>query len=91
MSTAVAEFEAQPALQPGAAGWWRVWGAKPHHVRAGDIVITRGERPVFVTDTFTAKAAPMRQGLVDQDGERFTLGALCPIVLVRPGTHNTLA
>lgn len=86
---ALAQLEAQPVLQPGEAGWWKVWGASPRDIRAGDIVITTSET-FYVDDVYIAKAAPMRIGIV-VDGEHQTIGALCPIVLVRQGTKNTLS
>lgn len=92
-SEAVAAFEAQGVLEPGTEGWWKVWGAQVHHVQAGDLVgsLVDGEMDWFlVEELFEAKAAPLRQGFVT-DGERTTLGVLCPIVLLRRGTHNVLA
>lgn len=91
----MAEFESQPALDPGQDGWWKVWGASPQDIRAGDLVFTRGEADgdvdsFFVQETFTSKAAPMRVGIV-VDGRQQSIGALAPIVLVRRGTKNTLA
>lgn len=91
---AVAEFEAQQALEPGQCGWWKVWGARPVNIRPGDIVICKAEEggteTMYVEDTYASKAAPMRIGIV-VEGEEFTLGAFQPIVLVRRGIHNTLA
>ena len=88
-----AEFEAQPALQPGSPGWWKVWGAQPRHIRARDLVMSKADGEVqvdLVERTFEARSAPMRVGYV-VDGEELTIGALVPIVLLRRGTHNTLA
>lgn len=93
-STAIAELEAQDRLEPGTPGWWKVWGATPRDIRSGDIIMHKdGDQVVteYVEDTFTAKAAPLRIGYVINDGQRFTLGALTPIVLLRKGTHNTLS
>lgn len=91
---ALAAFEAQPALQAGTEGFWEVWGAQPRHARVGDIIISKGEGGVvhtdYVTGTFTAKSLG-RQGLLDANGEVFTMGHLSRIVLVRWGTHGTLA
>lgn len=85
------ELAAQPELAPGTEGWWQVWGARPCHIRPGDALAIQGEEGwLLVEDLFEAKAAPARQGLV-ANGERFTIGALCPIALLRRGTHNTLA
>jgi hypothetical protein len=92
--SAVTEFETQGKLEAGTEGWWQVWGASPHHIKGGDIILTKGSGDdidtLYVEDTFTAKAAPMRVGIVI-NGNKETLGALCPIILLRRGTHNTLA
>jgi hypothetical protein len=86
-----ATIEAQGRMEPGTTGYWKVWGARPHNVRPGDVVLLApGDEFELVEDTFTAKAAPMRVGLVI-DGERLTIGALCPIIVLRHGDHNTLA
>lgn len=93
---ALAAFEAQGSLQPGEQGWWKVWGASLADVRAGDLILTAdpdadgGLVPTLVEETFRPAAYPARHGFV-ADGARFTIGALCPIVLLRQGTHNTLA
>jgi hypothetical protein len=90
----IALFEAQERLEPGTPGYWKIWGASVRHIIPGDIVLMKdGDTTIteFITGTFTAKAAPMRFGLVDAKGEKFTLGALTPVIVVRWGTHNTLA
>jgi hypothetical protein len=90
----VREFENQPVLAPGEVGWRKVWGANVSHIRAGDIVLTRSGDAVetsYVADTFESKSAPMRRGFVDGGGKRFTLGAMNAVIVVRKGTHNTLA
>lgn len=92
-----AELAAQGTLKPGESGWWKVWGASVCDIRPGDAVGFRSD-PVdtdsaewhFVEDTFQAKSWPIRWGIVE-DGERYTLGALCPIVLLRKGDRNTLS
>lgn len=90
---ALAQLEAQGTLKPGEEGWWKVWGAKIHDARKGDLILSNvdGEVvPTLVEDTFKAKAYPMRAGIVC-DGARCTFGALSTIVLLRRGTKNTLA
>ena len=92
---ALAQFEAQGTLQPGEEGWWKVWGANVHSVRKGDLVLSTSSvtgKVVadLVEDTFVSKSYPMRGGLI-ADGKEFTLGALTNIIVVRWGTHNTLA
>lgn len=86
---AIREVEVQPTLQPGEEGWWKVWGATPYHIQAGDIVITSTET-FYVEDVYEPKSAPVRVGIV-VDGEQSTIGAGCPIRLLRRGTKNTLA
>jgi len=91
---AIAEFEAQDVLQPGETGWWKVWGARVSDIKPNDIVLVKDGNgdveTLFIEDTFTAKSVA-RFGIVVFNGERQTLGQLCPIVLVRKGTHNTLS
>jgi len=87
--TPIEEFEAQGVLQPGEPGWWKVWGASVQDVRAGDIVITR-TGTFHVEALFEAKSVA-RQGIV-VNGQPQTIGRMFgPIVVVRKGTHNTLA
>ena len=88
------EVETQGRLAPGTRGWWQVWGAGVRDVRAGDLVLGKREdgdqQAMLIDELYDSPLAPMRQGFM-ADGERFTLGALCPIVLLRRGTHHTLA
>lgn len=84
-------IEAQGRLEPGQPGYWKVWGASAHNIRPGDVVLLDPDGDFeLVDDVFTAKAAPIRVGLVIR-GERTTIGALCPVIVLRQGTHNTLA
>lgn len=88
------EAQDQGVLKPGEPGWWQVWGANPHSIRAGDLVLSLVDDemvPTYVADLFPSKAAPMRVGVVTDNGERVTFGALSKIVLLRRGTHNMLA
>lgn len=91
---AIEDFQNQDkGLKPGTWGWWQVWGATPMHIRQGDIVLTVTDNEVetlFIEDTFTAKAHPVRVGIV-VNGQKQTIGALCNIVLVRRSQHHTLA
>jgi len=52
---AVAAFEAQGALTPGAEGWWKVWGATPADARPGDLLGTLAGEEVAL-DLLTATA-----------------------------------
>lgn len=87
-------FEGQGEIAPGTQGYWKVWGARPCDIRTGDLIMTKDGDDVrydLILDRFAAKAAPIRQGLVNAEGEQFTLGALTPVIVLRPGTHHTLA
>jgi hypothetical protein len=91
--TARTQWASQGALQPGTQGWWEVWGASPRHIKPGDLLvdIEDGETCVsYIQDTYIPKNSPLRVGLVIDDA-RVNIGALCPIVLLRQGSHNFLA
>lgn len=89
---AIEEFEAQPELAPGDEGWWKVWGASTADVRVGDIVICEFDGVTYTKEIVQDRGDQIvgRQ-LTDAEGNKFMLGALQPIVLVRKGTQNTLA
>jgi len=87
------EAEAQGPLKPGDEGWWKVWGARPQDVRAGDMVLwqdSQGQEAMLIEECFQSKAWPMRQGWI-VEAEPLTFGSLAQIVLLRRGTCNTLA
>lgn len=92
---ALAEFETQAELQPGESGWWQVWGARSRDIQAGDILLSKlddgGIATDYVADLFDPNANGLRVGFIDGRGKRVTIGAMARIVLVRRGTHNTLA
>jgi hypothetical protein len=59
----------------------------------GDLIATMVDDEVtydLIEGTFEAKAAPVRVGFI-VDGKRVTFGALVPVVILRRGTHHTLA
>ena len=88
-----AHFEGQGHMPAGTPGFWKVYGASVADVRPGDLLITKGETDFhydLIADTFESEAAPLRRGLVNAEGDRFTLGALCPVIVLRWGTHATL-
>jgi hypothetical protein len=90
-----AAFAAQGRIAPGTPGWWQVWGAGPHHIRPGDLVLwadhkTKAQECLLVEDTYESSAAPVRVGLV-VDGKRSSLGALTPIIILRQDTRHRLA
>lgn len=88
-----ATVEAQPRMEPGTFGFWEVWGATPQDIQGGDYVLVKmrdgSVDEFFVQDTFVAKNVA-RKGVV-VDGERMTLGLLCPIVILREGTRGVLS
>lgn len=94
-ASAAAHFALQGTLEPGQEGFWKVYGAKVNNIREGDLILTQGEEGeatfTYIKGTFTAKAAPMRKGLIDDKGEQFTLGALLPVIVLRWDKHNLLA
>lgn len=90
-------LEAQGRLQPGTEGWWQVWGASSRDVRAGDMVMViwgKGtpdeEFAEYLIDEILDReiVAPKFKS---SEGETFRIGALQPIILMRRGTHHTLA
>jgi hypothetical protein len=87
-----AAIKAQQRIQPGTDGWWKVYGARVADIRPGDYVFTRDDLDGFlVEDTYTNEGwRGFRAGIV-VDGERMSIGTLCPIVLLRRGTKGTLA
>lgn len=82
-----AEIEAQPVLQPGTEGWWKVYGVSGRHIRPGDYVLV-GDDEFFVQDTY-APLNVARHGIV-VDGERQTIGTLANVTVLRRGTKSTL-
>lgn len=90
------EFESQGELQPGEEGYWKVWGAMVRHIRPGDLVLSKTNPDDLsicidlIEDVYTPKNYPLHFGVVI-NGDKFTLGALTAIILLRKGTKNTLA
>lgn len=94
---ATAALDAQGPISPGTQGWWQVWGARAHNVRPGDLVMliwgrgTEDERHAeYLIDEIlsTDAVAPKFRAA---NGDIFRIGALMPIILLRQGTHHTLA
>jgi hypothetical protein len=87
-------FETQGRKEPGTWGFWRVYGATPLTLRAGDILLSKvGDTDEveadYVAERFTAKSA-VRVGFVNQDGKRLTIGMAAPVIICRWGQHSTL-
>jgi hypothetical protein len=92
---AITAFETQGRLEPGTEGFWTVWGARAWDMKAGDILLSKvadtDEVEVdYIAETFKAKS-PVRQGFVNQDGKRLTVGVGAPIIIVRWDTRGRLA
>lgn len=93
-AAAVAAFEDQGSLDPGTEGFWKVWGATPHTVLPGDLILIKDLGEVteeLIAEVFEAKAYPARAGFINAEGETFTYGALAPLVVLRWGTRHILA
>lgn len=85
------EIVAQGALKPGEPGWWKIWGASVRDIRPGDAVMDSSEEGFYlVEDMYLAKSSPLRVGIV-VNGERMTIGAMTPVIVMRRSTHNILA
>jgi hypothetical protein len=88
----------QGILRPGTAGYWEVWGARADDIQAGDLVMISYDDGIFEYEV--SALAPRGNGdLRDMvrprfraaTGELFNIGALQPVVVLRKGTHHTLA
>jgi hypothetical protein len=94
-------LDSQGSMRPGTQGWWKVWGARLSDVKAGDMIMvgTKAEDGSHVISEHTVTSIIREDGLAgvmyftftDQAGERHSYGVLCPVQVVRQGTHNTLA
>jgi hypothetical protein len=85
-------LDAQGVLAPGQPGYWQVWGADARHIQAGDLVLSKTPDGVMHEDVILeAGRRPIGAYVLTEAGEDFTLGALVRIVILRQGTHNTLA
>ena len=94
-----AALDAQGALEPGTEGYWQVWGARTQDIQPGDLVMIRYE-DTGISEFEVAELAPRGDGDLRDTirprfraatGELFHVGALQPVVVMRKGTHHTLA
>jgi hypothetical protein len=84
---------ANGAMQPGTPGLWQVWGARAHNIRVGDFVMAKWADSGEITEheVISLENWPMGVQVFDSNGAHIYIGGLQPIVLMRPGTHHTLA
>jgi hypothetical protein len=97
-STPVTEaLNGQGTLRPGQEGWWKVYGAQASDVQAGDLIMVK-PRDAEITEHAITRIVPedgMRGAMflrfIDAAGEDLRIGRLCPVIVLRKGTQNTLA
>jgi hypothetical protein len=91
-------LDAQGVLQPGIEGWWKVWGAMACDIRKGDLIMTKGdaaeryheyEVAEIIEESGVISACRLR--FRSAEGEDIAIGMLCPVIVLRKGTKNTLA
>jgi hypothetical protein len=90
-------LDAQGTLQPGQDGYWRVWGATVGDIQAADLIMVK-PKDGEITEHEVAEIVPeegilaaMYLRFIDGIGEDVRIGRLCPVVVLRKGTHRTLA
>lgn len=90
-------LDAQGTLEPGQTGYWRIYGARISDARPGDLLmvkpkdgeITEHEIKEIVTESGMLSAMYVR--FIDVTGEDIRIGRLCPVIVLRKGTHHVLA
>jgi hypothetical protein len=90
-------LDAQGIIQPGTIGWWRLWGSCINDVVTGDMLmikpkdgeITEHVVTRIVTETGMLDAMYLR--FIDHDGSDIRIGRLCPVIILRRGTHHALS
>jgi hypothetical protein len=83
-------------LQPGQAGWWRIWGSSVKDIRVGDAFAwrqpERDGKPAYTSDWHYAQEVEGSfPKFITCDGERFSLGLLTAVEVFRQDTHNILS
>lgn len=90
----------QGAIQPGTQGWWRVWGATVNDIQAGDLIMvgTKADDGSHVITEHHVVTIVPEDGIkgaiylhITNDGGERWIGRMCPVQVLRQGTHNTLA
>lgn len=89
-------------LHPGQEGYWQVYGARAIDIRPGDLVMSgwkdddgvihHAEYEVTEMTPFNAPSMnSIRVGFTASTGLFGSVGMLQAMVIMRPGTHSTLA
>lgn len=90
----------QGVLQPGDSGYWKLWGACVMDIETGDLVMCKGASGGSFDQFEITEVLSPREGYLtdlcrrrfrDAEGEIFSLGMLCPVIVLRKGTHNMLS
>ncbi len=100
-------LDAQGTLQPGTEGYWKVWGARASDIRPGDLVMVKNQDNVISEYEVLDYAPRGREGTMMDlirprfrapaksagagTGQLFSVGAMQAVVVLRKGTHHTLA
>jgi hypothetical protein len=95
-------LDEQGVLQPGSEGWWQVAGARADDIRDGDLVMVKmlphDGGPAIIAEYAVGTIIP-EDGMLGTIFIKFTtpqgteasFGRLCPVQVLRRGTHMTLA
>lgn len=93
--TPIERLEAQPALEPGDEGYWKVWGASYRDIRPGDIIACKSgldpEGEVHTYEVADTKEWLPGVGIVTPEGKEIGIGGLQPLVVFRWNDRNMLA
>ena len=82
----------EPPLQPGQEGWWKVWGARPLNLRAGDRLVTLEDGELVETNVAATEHRTVMVAITTDTGEKTFIGMANPqAAIFRWGTHHTLA
>jgi hypothetical protein len=94
-------LDAQGRMEPGDEGWWKVWGASMQDVRQGDLIMAglrKDDGTKEVVEHFVREVVyeggikdAIWLNFIDLHGEKRGIGMLCPVAIVRRGTHNILS
>lgn len=95
-------LDEQGVLQPGSEGWWTVAGARVNDIRDGDLVMVKmlphDGGPAIIREFAVTRIIP-EPGIfgaiyikfTTPQGTEASFGRLCPVQVLRRGTHRTLA
>src|ERR1035438_6364265 len=90
-------LDAQNTISPGTEGWWKVWGARVNDIRPDDMIMVK-PKDTEITEHVVTRIVPesgmldaMYLRFIDADGEDIRIGRMCAVIVLRKGTHHTLA